>query len=243
MRSFPLSRTALAVALACASGAASAIPVTPGSVVPISGTTLVDRPELAGIAVANSFRSFSIDLPIPGHTITGQIQDSVVRSKVDGTLLFYTRVFDVNYAFPAGAGLAFCCTGVSGFGRANFEGWATDMDWRADAVALPSEVAPTAATRSDPGSTAGFYFGPIDDTGPQPGVTTGADSKITFIATDAYHYDNRGTMNVFWWDGQQYFYGEIGGVYQPVPEPSTWALMALGLVGVGAVARRSRTAH
>lgn len=34
--------------------------------------------------------------------------------------------------------------------------------------------------------------------------------------------------------------GEIRGFLQPVPEPSTYALMLLGLAAVGAVARRSR---
>jgi hypothetical protein len=245
MHCFHLSRTAAAVALAFASTAALAIPVAPGTVVAVGGTTAAARPELEGLVLADTLRPFSITLPIAGHAITGVIEDRVVRSDLDGTLHFYTRITDVLYSFPGGAGLAFCCTGVSGFGRANFEGWATDMDWRIDGLPVPPDAftAPAFATRSNPGSTAGFVFGTIDDFGPLPGVETGADSKFAFIATDAYHYDERGTMNVYWWDGSQYFYGQVGGVYQPtVPEPSTWALMALGLVGVGAVARRSRKA-
>jgi hypothetical protein len=34
--------------------------------------------------------------------------------------------------------------------------------------------------------------------------------------------------------------GEIRGFLQPVPEPATWGLMALGLAAVGAAARRAR---
>jgi hypothetical protein len=246
MTCFPLSRAALAVAMVCASGAALAVPVAPGSVVAVSGTTAAARPELAGLVLADTLRPFSIALSIPGHTITGTIQDRVVKSDADGTLHFYTRITDVSYVSPPGLGIAFCCTGVSGFGRADFEGWATDMDWRIDGlpVAPDAFTAPAFATRSDPGSTAGFYFGTLENSIPQPGVQSGADSKFAFIATDAYHYDDRGTMNVFWWNGSGYFYGQVGGVYRPaVPEPSTWALMALGLVGAGTVARRSRPAH
>lgn len=41
-------------------------------------------------------------------------------------------------------------------------------------------------------------------------------------------------------DGSEYWHGITVGVGAPVPEPATYALMALGLVAVGSLARRRR---
>lgn len=64
------------------------------------------------------------------------------------------------------------------------------------------------------------------------GTTAGAEAALFQGIDDGLAYFNVHTTSV---PG-----GEIRGFLQPVPEPSTYALMLLGLAAVGAVARRRR---
>lgn len=64
--------------------------------------------------------------------------------------------------------------------------------------------------------------------------TLGLDQSVNFFIFDDPYNDNRGGVSI------RLTTPDAGG--PGVPEPATWALMILGFGGVGAIARRRRTA-
>ena len=75
------------VAAAAFAPAARAVSLPPGGFSLLSGTTAAARPELGGLVLEDTLRPFSIDLG-GGFSVTGMLQDRVVRSATDGTLDF-----------------------------------------------------------------------------------------------------------------------------------------------------------
>lgn len=117
-----------------------------------------------------------------------------------------------------------CCTAVSGTGTA------------AVATTTPSFVGLALGSKSgsmdvtyDMTLASSYRAAFITASG---GTTAGAEAALFQGIDDGLAYFNIHT-NVF--GG-----GEIRGFLQPVPEPSTYALMLLGLAAVGAAARRRR---
>src|SRR5689334_19336252 len=89
------------------SGSAAPLPV--GDTV-ITGTTVAAQPELAGTIIEDVLTPYSFTGD-GGLVLTGNVQNRVVRSDVDGTLDFYWRIIpDTN---STGHVIAFR---VSGFG-------------------------------------------------------------------------------------------------------------------------------
>lgn len=93
------------------------------------------------------------------------------------------------------------------------------------------------------GVTSGSYSTTLDLTqsatftggflGGSGGTTAGAEARLFNGMMDGLAYFNVHSSS--------FGSGEIRGFLAPIPEPSTYALMALGLVAVGAAARRRRT--
>lgn len=90
MKTSTPSRLALTAGCALLAGAAHAIPLLPGSVVNLFGTTLVAHPNLAGHILINTLRPFTFT--IGKVTYSGAVDDQVLAETKSGTLDFYYRI-------------------------------------------------------------------------------------------------------------------------------------------------------
>ena len=150
-----------------------AVPLTPGNFVNLSGTTLEDRPELAGTVLVDTIRPFSVDLG-GGNFTTGTIQDTVLREDGTGTLDFSYRI--INDVSSSGS--------IDFVTRTAYTGSSTDVDWRSDGLGT---IAPDQASRNAAGDQVLFDFFANNLLFP------GAESLFFFIKTDAIDFDEGGT--------------------------------------------------
>ncbi|HEX7944740.1 MAG TPA: PEPxxWA-CTERM sorting domain-containing protein [Phenylobacterium sp.] len=214
MRSF--ARALGALVLLCAAPA-GAVPLVLGDNV-LPGTTAADRPELVGTVIADRFVDYAF--AFEGRNLSGAVQQSVVRSDLDGTLAFTWRILpDSNGTLP-----------VVGFRLAGFGDFINDGDWLRDSL---GDVAPTLARKFD-GGFVNFLFD--DPVGPK----LDQSSHIFFLKTTATRFDSHGSYDVLC--------ATVGACITPtyatfaplagVPEPASWALMILGFGAAGAAMRR-----
>jgi hypothetical protein len=166
------------------------------------------------------FRGASIDLG-GGLSITGTLQDRVVRSTLDGTLDFYFRI--MNDATSHGA--------IILAGRRDFGAWTTDVDWRIDGLGVDG---PSFGFRNPGGTEVQFGFFPAV-------VDPGEDSRFFFVKTNATLFSATGSAYLTGLPGT----GGSGAstvltVYQPmaVPLPPSVWLFGSGLLGLIGIARR-----
>ena len=117
MKSMTVVRNALLGAiLATFVAAAGAVALPAASTVGLPGTTVAAHPELAGLVLEDVDQPFSF-IDSTGHTLSGVVQNRVVRSSVDGTLDFYWRIKNTNGESASGDPGAITAFRVGGFGN------------------------------------------------------------------------------------------------------------------------------
>ncbi|MCW7541942.1 PEP-CTERM sorting domain-containing protein [Aquabacterium sp. A7-Y] len=231
-------RAAAAALLALAATAAHAVPMAPHDYryVALPGTTAGSGAgHRAGTVLEDETVRFSYlhweDSQHTGMPAGGSIQSQVVRTE-DGTLDFYWRI--TTDADSAGSADIFR---LNNFYDAKYS---YDIDFIADG---PGSVAPRHALMMGEESSAwarrkigdiDFYFNPSD-------LSQGRSSYYFFIDTDATSYAKTATASL---NPELIFMAGSGdyGVFAPVPEPSSMALLAGG-VGLLAWTARRRAAR
>lgn len=219
-----LTAIALGLLAAMAPGSALATVVIPGGNVALSGTTVVDRPELAGGVLIDVLRPFTITAA-DGGSISGVLQDRVSIG-IDGALIFSARIRDtVAERSPTGAPAPVILTVLHTSFAPSIISF-TDVEFRTDGLGT---LGPDLAGRSGGllSDTVGFAF--------SNGLDGGTESRFFFVRTPSPWFE----------EGGEYVISDTNGnsttlaAFQPaIPEPASAAL--LGASAVAFFTRRRR---
>jgi len=186
------------------------------------------------LAFLNAPYSFSTT----AGTTSGSLLSAVYRNS-SGTLDFYYQVnncLQAGLTCPGGVNSA---TSIARESDTSFAGFLTFVGFRIDGSSLAgtafrtngSDVMPQTADRSSgTGTTVGFNFNPADIQKIGPGMS----SDVLIISTNAVNF-TAGNADVI--DGGT----QTVASYQPTaaaPEPSSMALLGLGLLAIGGIGRK-----
>jgi len=191
----------------------------------IGGTTAAEKPELAGVVLEDVITPFEISGG--GETLSGTIQNRVVRSDLTGTLTFYWRIRP-----DSGSG------DISAFRIGGFEGFSLDADWRPDGLGT---VAPDIARYFGDGSgEVNFLFGDPEVGGSDASGFT--ESKFFYLETAALNYDMSGEFDLLCQPVD--CISDLYSTFAPsiVPVPAAVWLFGSALLGFVGFARKRKIA-
>lgn len=224
------SKMFIAAALGLAALSAHAVLLNPGDNLALPGTTVAAEPQLAGTVLVDELIPFSFSAGAGLGNITGEVQQRIVRSSVDGTLDFYWRVMnDLNSAAAIGS-----------FRLGNFVSPEYNANWRIDGLGNES---PDSATRFTGAmdSYVNFNFN-LFSTNPGDGLLPGQSSYFLLLDTTALNYAKTATFDL-----TNLVQNPISGQFAayspaPVPVPAAVWLFGSGLLGLIGIARRKAAA-
>lgn len=228
---FLKSLSALAAAAALSVAVAEAAPLAPGDSIFVTGSTAASNPEIAGVVLQDEILSSpNVLIPALPFFARFEVQNRVVRSAVDGTMVFMPRIlFGSNVTT---GNLLVDRVEMFGFGN-----YSIDATYRTDG---PGDRGPTFASRSADGQTLDFTFGlPLVINNLVGGVVE--ESYFLALKSETNAFENTGRISIFAraeGDNFNTYRFDVGGIavpIAPVPLPAAvWlfigslsALMAL----------------
>lgn len=222
MKNLPRLLAAAAALAAMQSAVAVTLPINTYTALP--GTTVAAEPQLAGVVLEDQVQAFSFNNG--SGIVSGTVQSRVVRSSVDGTLDFYWRV--ISDRSSAGD--------IGSFRLGNFIAPEYNANWRSDGLGT---VAPDSAYRFGAPNVGAvnYIFG---HTQGAPYLTPGSESYFMFLDTTATNYGKTALYDLTNPD-QSHISTSYETFAPAVPEPSGYAMLLLGLAGVGMAAARRRS--
>ena len=221
----------VAAVLGLSAFSAHAVLLNPGDfAIPLPGTTVAAEPQLAGTVLVDELIPFSFSAGTGLGNITGQVQQRIVQSSVDGTLDFYWRVMnDANSAAAIGS-----------FRLGNFISPEYNANWRIDGL---GDKAPDEADRFSGSfdSFVNFDFN-VFSTNPADGLLPGQSSYFMFLDTTATNYARTASFDLTNME-QDPISGQFAAYSPtPVPIPAAAWLLGSGLIGLVGLTRKRKAA-
>ncbi len=204
----------LALLGGAAPGHADLLP--PGGMVTLGG---VAGGPGAGTVLADDLIPFVIRGVTGAPLFQGTLEDQVVRLDSTGELAFVQFIRDTE------PGLNGSVTSVV---RDDFTGFLTDVNYSTTSAGTR---APDSASRTATGASITFNFTA------EP-ILSGQDSRGYHISTNAPFFTHNGSTEIRLNNGASV----VIATFAPVPEPSSWFMLSLGVIGLLGFGGRRRAA-
>ncbi len=187
MKSFAIGWVCLVAAGLALVSEGRGVVVDPDGSKSVRGTTVAERPELAGGILRDENIDFTIRNASGELVYAGTLQDRVKQSKKNKTLSFEFRIKNSQ---PGLSGR------IVSVGREGFSGWSTDMDFTVDGLGSngPDTVRRASKSRGD---RVAFSF-------ERTPIASGEESRFCFVLTNATRFAAKaGSLTIIASDGSK----------------------------------------